>query len=295
MPFRAVGCAGLVLLTTSLGGLARLDAQDPVTPSYRAGVDLVTVSVSVRRGNRPVTGLAATDFAIADNGVPQQIASLTYESLPVDATVVLDISGSVSGTIITQLKRAIPDLRKGLRPHDRLSLVTFDRQIARLIDSSAPPNAMDAALATLVAGGTSAIYDALTVAIAARGPQDRRQFVVLFSDGQDSGSITTPEWLLDVARRSAPTVSIVLASPGRSPSVDPIYADLAAETGGTLVTLGPGDELGGSLRGALDRFRTSYVLTYIPSGVERVGTHHIDVRVSRPLVEIRARRGYTVR
>jgi hypothetical protein len=130
------------------------------------------------------------------------------------------------------------------------------------------------------------------VALASGSERDRRHFIVMFSDGKDSASITRPELLLDVARRTTPTVSIVLATPARQWS-DSLYADLAAETGGTVVSLLPTDTLGGSLRRALEQFRSSYVLTYVPTGVAATGTHKLDVKVKRAGVEVRARKSYS--
>jgi Ca-activated chloride channel family protein len=88
-------------------------------------------------------------------------------------------------------------------------------------------------------------------------------------------------------------VFAVLAKPGRVPS-DQLYIDLAEETGGTVVSLLPTDNLGNSLRSALDQFRSAYVLTYTPSDVERAGDHRLEVRVNRPDLTVRARRGYVV-
>jgi VWFA-related protein len=42
----------------------------------------------------------------------------------------------------------------------------------------------------------------------------------------------------------------------------------------------------------LDDFRASYVLTYVPSGVERSGAHTITVRTKDKRFAVRARRGY---
>jgi hypothetical protein len=73
---------------------------------FRAATDSVSLGVSVRRQNRPVTGLRVSDFEIDDNGVPQQVVDLSYEKLPIDLTVALDISGSVSGALLDELRRA---------------------------------------------------------------------------------------------------------------------------------------------------------------------------------------------
>jgi hypothetical protein len=58
----------------------------------------VSVDVSVQREGRPVTDLKATDFEILDNGVLQEITEITYERLPIDVTLLLDVSASVTGS-----------------------------------------------------------------------------------------------------------------------------------------------------------------------------------------------------
>jgi VWFA-related protein len=266
-------------------------AQDA---TFRASADAVSVGVAVLRGGRPVPGLAVTDFQIVDNGVVQQISTMSYEKFPMDLTVLLDISGSVSGRVIDQLRQSAGELQKTLQPTDRLRIVTFNMRVHRLLDIDAKQGGLGGAFASLAPTGSSAVRDALAVALGSGTSADRRQFVVLLSDGKDSVSITTPEALLDMARRTSPTVSVVLATPVRR-AADKVYADLAAETGGTTVALLPTETLGSQLRRSVETFRSSYVLTYTPTGVVREGAHTLEVRVQRPLVDVRARRGYVVR
>jgi len=238
-----------------------------------------------------VTNLAASDFTVRDNGVVQPIVALSYDTLPVDVTVLLDVSGSVTGAVLDQLRRGVLDLARTLRPADRLQAWTFDVHVRRLTAFGDPVAAIDRKFAEIAGGGASAVRDALAVALAAAAAPDRRQFVALFSDGQDTSSVTSARELLEVARRTVPAVSVVLATPVRG-QADATYVDLTAETGGTFVSLRPTDTIGGLLRRALDQYRSSYVLTYVPTGVAQRGTHVIDVRVSRPDVEVRARKTY---
>jgi VWFA-related protein len=269
---------------------ARGDAQAPV---FRANADVVTVDVSVQRGGRPVAGLEAADFDLTDNGVRQDI-TLSYGTLPVDVTVLLDISGSVAGQVIEQLRRSVEQLRQDLTPQDRLRLVAFNMRVTRLVDVDAPAADVDKAFASLVAGGSSAVIDALTVALVSPAAADRRSFITLFSDGLDSSSITSPSTLLDVARRTSPTVSVVLATTAVRDKGD-LYTDVASETGGAVSVLRPGESLGSTFRRLLEQFRSSYLLRFSPQGVTRVGSHTLNVRVSREGVEVRARRGYVLR
>ena len=263
----------------------------PGQPVFRTRTEVVNVGVSVRRGNRSVAGLGVADFDLADNGVLQQITSLSYEKLPIDMTVLLDVSSSVTGAVLDRLRRSVDELRRHLQPADRLRLVTFNMKIQRLVDLGGPTGAGDKVLASVTAAGSSAVIDALAVALTSPELPDRRHFIALFSDGEDSTSITAPAALLNVARRTSATVGVVLAAPVRR-MPDPLYTELAAETGGTVVSLLPREDLGDTFHTLLEQFRSSYVLQFVPSGVPRTGVHTLDLRVRREGVDVRARRGY---
>ena len=284
---------------------AAVPQQEPAA-TFRAGADVVSVEASVRRERRPVMGLKATDFQLLDNGVPQQITDLSYERLPIDVTVLLDVSASVTGSVLDQLRQSVRQLKTDLGARDRLKLVAFNMQVRRLADFEASASATDGAFATLSGRGSSAIFDSVAVQLASTAPAGRRHLIVLFTDGQDSSSITDPDALFEVARRTTSTVDVVLASPvpersaspfARSPGRPPItigrmYDQLARETGGQVVSTTPGENLASTFRRTLADFRSSYVLYFTPQGVERGGSHTIDVRVKQDGTQVRARRGY---
>ena len=68
----------------------------PSTPTFRSGVNLITVDVVVRdkRTGRLVTGLTRRDFEINDEGKPQKIATFTPVDLPETRTVVASDSAA---------------------------------------------------------------------------------------------------------------------------------------------------------------------------------------------------------
>ena len=305
----AMAMGAAVLAAQSAG--TQPTAPQPPAPSsvFRASADAVSVDVSVRRDRRSVVGLQAADFEILDNGVPQQITDVSYERLPIDVTVVLDVSASVTGSVLDDLRRALRQLRADLGKQDRLRLLTFNMRVRRLVDFGDPAAAADTAIASLTASGSSAVFDSLAVALSSSVPPGRRQLIVLFSDGQDSSSITDADALLDVARRSTPTVAVVLSSPSRqrpaslvrtstklsSATVGDLSDQIAADTGGFVAAIAPGENVTSTFRRVLEQFRTSYVLYFIPNGVDRQGSHTLDVRVKNAKAEIRARRGYVWR
>ena len=48
----------------TVGALALLAFQPPQQPSFRTGVEVVEIDVSVMRGNQPVQGLTSRDFGL---------------------------------------------------------------------------------------------------------------------------------------------------------------------------------------------------------------------------------------
>jgi hypothetical protein len=52
-------------------------------------------------------------------------------------------------------------------------------------------------------------------------------------------------------------------------------------------------DLTAAFRRAVDQFRSSYVLHFTPTGVERAGFHTLEVTIKgRPRLTVTARRGY---
>ena len=312
---RAATSSAVLLLATAVliaspSGQAPPSAPQQQAPTvFRTGADVVTVDASVQRERRPVTGLTAPDFELLDNGVKQEVSDVTYEKLPIDVTLVLDVSASVTGAVLDELRRALRQVRTDLTAADRMRLLAFNMRVRRLVDFTQPSGDVDMALAALRPGGSSAVFDALAVSLASADTPGRRRLIVLFSDGQDSSSISDADALLEVARRSTPTVATILASPLlerpasvlrtnaslASATIEGLSDRLATETGGMVTTVKTGENLTSKFRRMVQDFRSSYVLFFTPSGVERAGAHTLDVRVKRPGVDVRARRGYVWR
>jgi len=301
----AITLAAIVVAAAVPRGQAAPQQQ----PVFRTTADVVSVDASVQRDRRPVSGLTAADFELLDNGVPQEISEVAYEKLPIDVTLVLDVSASVTGSVLDELRRALRQVRADLGTADRLRLITFNMSIRKRVDFAQPAADLDAALNTLRGAGSSAVFDALAVAMTTADVPGRRRLLVLFSDGQDSSSITDPDELLDVARRSTPTIAVILGSPVpdrpaslvrtssalASATVNTLTERLTAETGGIVTTVKSGENLTSKFRRMVQDFRSSYVLYFTPRGVERSGAHTLEVKVKRPGAEVRARRGYVWR
>lgn len=299
-------CAGRTAGLT----LASLMALAPVAqqPTFRSEVNAVAVDVSVRdRSRRPVTDLRPADFQVTDNGVPQDVDNVSYGKLPIDVTVALDVSYSVTGSVLERLRRAIGQLMRDLRRGDRLKLILFNMRVTRIVDFTSDAEVVDRAIRTATAGGGTALLDAISVALVSASTPDRRQLIVFFTDGNDSTSVTPPGTLTTVAQRTRGTLTFVVpsltqftrpagtASASRQLSLRPlapVLSGIAVETGGAMLPVGEDADLSGTFRRVLDDFRSAYVLYYNPRGVDRGGYHTLEVRVSREGATVQARRGY---
>jgi VWFA-related protein len=305
----AVLAAGL---TTGVGHAAR-QAQ---APTFRSSANAVMVDASVRDKNRKViSNLRAEDFEVLDNGVAQTVDNASYGKLPIDVTVALDISYSVTGTLLERLRHGVTQLMQDLGKQDRLKLMLFNMRVNRIVDLTADTKAVDLALKAAAAGGSTALLDAISVALVSSSAPDRRQLVMFFTDGSDSSSVSNPAAVTTVARRSRATISFVMPSVGavnvtqsvmgtssttltfRSSTPlaarpDNFYSSLARETGGSVLPVGANSDLSAAFRQALNDFRSAYVLYFVAKGVEAGGYHTLDVNVKRPDMTVQARRGY---
>lgn len=288
-----------------------LEAQDPQQPpTFRSSANAVMVDVSVRDAQRRVlTDLTAADFTVTDNGVPQQVDDVSYGKLPIDVTVGLDISRSVTGPLQNSLRAAVAQLMRDLRKGDRLKLMLFNMRLNRIVDFTTDVSQIERAIAAATPSGGTALFDALGVAMISASDPNRRQLIVFFTDGSDTSSTTSATMLARISERTRATVTFVLSpivsalpvtstlrpSPTTSQNVvffNSAIRQLANDTGGQMLTTSLASSLNVMFLQALNNYRTAYVLYYSPKGVDRTGFHSIEVSVNRPGAVVQARRGY---
>lgn len=263
---------------------------------FRSSVASVTVDVSVRREGRTVADLGVADFELRDSDVVQQIADVTRETLPIDVTFIIDLSGSVQGPLLAALTRSIAAVGQQLRDTDRASVVTFNHQVRQLRPLT--PGGWPAGLELGTPTGLTSLFDALTVALITPPEIGHRRMAIVFTDGIDTTSFLDGAGVVEIARRATTSVFTVALSEGtvrraEKPAHEALFRVLADTTGGALEVLQRDEDVSRSFAQAFEDFRTSYVLHYTYEGPARAGWHPLVVRVTRPgLFEVRARQGY---
>jgi hypothetical protein len=210
--------AGRLLLgaLSVVGAVAALAGQEP-PQTFRAGTDVVMVDVSVRDGKLIVTDLTAKDFVLTDNGVRQQIESVEATSVPVDVTLVVDVSGNPgmawrtaanASAVAAGVQREVNQVAAILRPTDRLRLVTIDRYVRQvwpfLPVTELPP------VRGLEVDGLASTHDALAAVLLHPVGPARRHVVIARTKGVDTMSSVTAGALGAIAQRSDARFHLVL-------------------------------------------------------------------------------------
>ena len=294
----------MAFLAAALAALPLLAQQ----PTFRAGVDVVKVDVSVARGVEHVSGLTAENFEVFDNGVKQKITNVAFAQVPLEVYLVLDLSGSVQGEALAQLKRAANALVDGLVPADRVALLTFSKTVTVRQELTSNFQAFKAALAEATPSGNTALYDAVLKAISMREPKDNRAIVVVFTDEGDNASTATTKQVVDAAERTDVTGYGVLAPDARSTGFGAgmggaglgppqfqigFLRSLADATGGRVFRASARMPLEDLFELVLDDARSRYVLMYSPEKTTP-GWHKLDVKLVGAKGDVVARRGYFV-
>ena len=255
---------------------------------FRSGVEAVTVDVSVMRDGVPVAGLQAADFLLDDNGVRQELTSVTQDSVPLHVSLLLDTSASVSGERLHRLIQAASGLLDHLRAEDRASLITFSHEIRLRTSEVARGSELRDALGGLVGTGSTSLRDGVQLALSLTADDQTRSLLLVFSDGADTMSWLSEEDVLDAARRSTGVVHAVRFNG------DQFLDRIAEATGGRTWSARSDTQLAQLFTQALDEMRARYVLTYTPSRTPAKGWHVIKVSLKDKRSVVTARPGYFV-
>ncbi len=256
-------------------------------PTFSTDVNHVRVDVLVTDRGQVVRGLQPPDFEVLDNGVPQRVELVTFEQVPLNVILALDLSESVSGERLDHLRSAARALLEGLTERDQAALLTFSHKVRRKEGLTSNVNRLRTALDEVESAGNTALIDGAYAAMMLGASDVGRDLVILFSDGFDTASWLPASTVLESARRADVVVYGVSA---RGPA--PFLRDLSELTGGTSFEVDSTKDLRARFTAILEEFRQRYLVSYSPQGVSKDGWHRLDVRVKGRKTAVKARAGY---
>jgi Ca-activated chloride channel family protein len=283
-----------VLLTGALRGQER----------FRAGVDLVSLNVTVTEASRYVTDLEATDFEIFEDGIKQDMSFFSRVQQPIALAVLLDTSASMETRLETAQEAAIGFVRR-MRPGDVMEIVDFDSQVNILQAFTGDVSALERAIRQTTVNGSTSLYNAIYIAlknlqkIRARGSAElRRETIIVLSDGDDTSSLVAYDEVLNVAKRSETVIyAIGLRHNDQSrrefKEAEFVLRQLSQETGGRVYYPTVASELPKIYDQIAQELASQYSIGYTSKNQARNGAwRRITVRMTRPGLVARTRLGY---
>lgn len=277
-------------------------------PSFRAGVDLVSLNVTVTEAqSRYVTDLQQSDFQVFEDGVMQEITFFNRTNLPIALGLLVDTSASMETRLPIAQEAAIGFARK-LRPQDLAEVIDFDSRVVILQPFTNKAEELEQAIRRTSAGGSTSMYNAIYIAlkdlkkvIATNVEEIRRQAIVVLSDGEDTSSLLPFEEVLDLAKRSETAIYAIglRSSEGTTSSskgfkeAEFVLRQLAQETGGRAFFPNQVTELAAIYTQISEELSSQYTVGYTSRNARRDGAwRRVIVRVNRPSVVPRTKQGY---
>ena len=299
----APGTLAAVFAAAGLAVAAQQDDQTPL-PSFRAGVDVVSLNVTVTdRDNRFVTDLDQENFQIFEDGILQEITFFNRSRLPIALSLLIDTSASMDKRMSTAQEAAI-GFSRSLGPDDLAEIIDFDGRVEIRQDFTNDLDQLGDAIRQTSAGGSTSLYNALYVALKGlakaplRASEVRRQAIVVLSDGEDTSSLITFDEVLELAKRSETaiyTIGLQEDDDERSGfrEADFVLRQLAHETGGRAFFPEEVNDLQAIYRQISDELSNQYSVGYISGNPLRNGQwRRTIVRVDQERTTARTKQGY---
>jgi Ca-activated chloride channel homolog len=280
-------------------------SQAPQRPSFRGGVDVVSLNVTVTDQARNfVTSLERGDFVVFEDGVKQDVTYFNKSQLPIALSLLIDTSASMEDKLRLAQEAAIGFVRR-LKPEDMAQIIDFDNRVSILQQFTSDRAALETAIRQTVPNGSTSLHNAIYISLkelkkvrATSSGDVRRQAIVVLSDGEDTSSLVPFEEVLDLAKRSE-VIVYTIGIRGRDlgargfPEAEFVLKQFAQETGGRAFFPTGATELDTIYAQIADELAAQYALAYSSRNPRRDGQwRRIVVRTTRPELAARTKQGY---
>ena len=267
-------------------------------PTFKTGAQIVPLYITVLdETKRLVPELQQADFEVFDNNQPAKIVLFQNEPEPFSVVVMLDTSGSMTGSI-DLLRQAAEQFLIRLLPEDKGMVGAFNDKIQFPVrDFTSDRDELISALKDVDYGNPTRLFDAIQASIDELARVKGRRVVLVFTDGEDTASKIGMGDALDRARTDEAMIYAiglqsvyfngqrqVRSSPDRG------LRKLSDETGGGYFELKKTDELGPTFTRVAQELHSQYLIGFSPATDGK--QHKVEVRLKKPGLAARARRSY---
>lgn len=271
-------------------------------PTFRAGTRTVPVYATVTDADgRLVPDLQQTDFAVYDNGKPQTVTIFENEIVPFSAVLALDTSASMTMNI-EFVQEAATQFVVRMLPEDSAAIGFFNSKVRFSTGLSSDRDGLTEYIRNnMQYGNETRLWDAFDGALDHLGGATGRRVIVALTDGEDFGSQRSGGQVLDRAQAEDVMVYAIgiesrfhngaqwtVTRPGGS------FRKMATETGGGYFELKKTADLNSTFSRVVQELHSQYLLGFTPTSVDGK-EHKLEVRVTKPGLNARARRTYTAK
>jgi Ca-activated chloride channel family protein len=291
-------------LATACACLAAVTLAAQQQGKFRAGIELVSLSVTVTDGAKYVTGLDQDAFEVFEDGVKQAITFFSRVQQPIALAILLDTSNSMEENLSTAQEAAIGFVRR-MRKEDVIEVIEFNSQVRIAHPFTNDVGGLERSIRQSTVNGSTSLYNAVYVSLnelkkeRARSAEEiRRQAIVVLSDGDDTSSLVEYDVVLEMAKRSETAIYAIglrQAEIGRPKfrEAEFVLRQLSQETGGRVFFPSSVAELPKIYEQISEELASQYSIAYSSKNPMRNGAwRRVDVRINRPGLAARARRGY---
>jgi len=281
-----------VIVVLAPGGII---AQEP---TFKTGTKLVSLFVTVADAQkRLVPDLTKDDFEVFDNDKPQPLIFFANEVQPITVVVMLDTSGSMTGSIAL-LRSAAEQFLIRLLPADKGRVGAFNDKIQFSAHFTNNRDELVSDVKELDYGNGTRLWDAVGASLDELKGIDGRRVVLVFTDGDDTESRIGLGTVIDRARADEVMVYAIGLESNyfngqrmvRS-KPDGGLRKIADETGGGYFELQKTSDLAPTFTRVAQELHSQYVLGFTPTQLDgRV--HKLTVKTKPPGTTARARRSY---
>ena len=267
-------------------------------PTFRTGTRTVALYATVTdTQKRLVPDLTQGDFQIFDNDKLQTIDLFVNEVQPITVVVMLDTSASMTGNL-KLLEQAAEQFLLRMLPKDKGMVGAFNDKIEFFPSAfTSDRDTLIRSLGELDFGNPTRLYDAIAASMDRLDGIDGRRVVLVFTDGDDTGSRADSGSVLDQARRGDVMIyAIGLRSDYFNGSrqvrskPDSGLKRLAEETGGGYFELDNTSDLAPTFTRVAQELHSQYVLGFTPTVLDGK-LHRVTVKAKAGMT-VRARRSY---
>jgi Ca-activated chloride channel homolog len=196
--FRIAAVVVFALIT----GAAYSQTQGPVLPpkqsaepqikpgqGIKVDVNMTLVNVTVTDPlDRLVTGLEKEHFRVFEDGVEQEVLTLSSEDVPVSIGLVFDMSGSMSDKVEKAREAAVQFMRTA-NPQDQFFLVSFNERAELTSGFTSSVDELQNRMMFTASKGRTALLDAIYLGLSQmRGAHNGKRALLIISDGGDNHS-----------------------------------------------------------------------------------------------------------